>query len=192
MVQSATAASASVPGSRLRLVAAILVGVIGPEVFIVQPGLRAGPGAESRFRRAQRRIRRVDRSVGDHAHHPVDDVLLAALQLAQRDLGLAAAGRSQQRLVHRRTRQTPIPAAAFPRWRRCGQPHLPQLHYSRAHRASGPQFRLPDHVGAAVRRGRVVSDAGRIRLQWNDRRARVFRRVPADGAAARAGVPAKR
>lgn len=42
MVQSATAASASVPGSRLRLVAAILVGVIGPEVFIVQPGFVQG------------------------------------------------------------------------------------------------------------------------------------------------------
>lgn len=42
MAQSVSAASASLGNTRLRLVAAILVGVIGPEVFIVQPGFVQG------------------------------------------------------------------------------------------------------------------------------------------------------
>jgi MFS family permease len=42
MWQSATALVASVPDTRLRLVAAIFVGVVGPEVFIVQPGFVQG------------------------------------------------------------------------------------------------------------------------------------------------------
>jgi len=38
----ATAVSAAGGSARLRLAAAILVGVIGPEVFIVQPGFVQG------------------------------------------------------------------------------------------------------------------------------------------------------
>ncbi len=47
----------------------------------------------------------------------------------------------------------------------------------------GPQLRLPHHVGAAVRSGRAVRDAGGLRRQRHDGPAVVLCRVSAGGAA---------
>ncbi len=62
---------------------AILLGVVGPEVFIVQPGFVQGHGAVPGFRRPRRRARGLGRDVRHRRDDGRDDLRRAPLQLAQ-------------------------------------------------------------------------------------------------------------
>ena len=154
--------------------------------------LRAGHGAIPRVRRSRGRARGLGRDVRHRRDDGGNDVRRASRQLAARGADLAAHDGRDQCAEHRRDGPDRVRRSAVRCRSRCRRADLALVRGDRAHVETGPQFRLPDHVGAHLWSARTLAHADGLRADGSRRRAVVLRAVPARHAAVAQVLPVDR
>ena len=192
MAEATAAPRADGADERRSLTSAILLGVVGPEVFIVQPGFVQGMVQYLGFDDRAAGLRGLRRDVRHRSDDGRDDLRRAPLQLAQGRAVVARDHGGRERRLHAGARRHGVRGAAFCGGRRRGRTDLAVVRRDRAHSQTRPQFRLPDHVGADLRRLRPARDADGLSARGTHGRAVVLCAVPAGHAAVAQVLPGVR